>query len=292
MADSPSGEALFVPAEEGSAPGGDVWLPTDLCRGPWDPQACHGGAPAALIARQLERVPLPGPADGAAPIPMRLARLTVELVRPVPIEPLRLDTRVLRPGRKVMVLEATIRTVDDDVVVAMARALRIRTTEPGAVELDDVGPGGPAANGVDDTPPPVPPATDDVTHAMASYVAFHNRGTEHRFARGSYFEPGPAFDWIRLAVPVVPGEVPSPWQRVAAASDFANGTASSVRFGEAMFINPDLTVHLWREPVGEWIGLESMMRTSGTGVGASDSTLWDHRGRIGHANQSLLLDSL
>ena len=277
--------SLFMP--HGDA--GDAWLPTDLSRGPWDPRACHGGAPAALIARELERCPLPTTRDGDAPVPMRLARVTIELVRPVPVGPLRLSAEVVRPGRKVSLVEATVTSVDDDVVVALARALRIRESE---IAFHDAGPGGAAAHGIDDVPPPVPPAADDVSFESADYVGFHNGGTEHRFVRGTFGVPGPVFDWIRLAVPVVPGEEPSPWQRAMAASDFGNGIASSVGFGEGLFINPDLTVHLWREPVGEWIGMESVMRTSPNGIGASDSAMWDQRGRIGRGNQSLLLDVL
>lgn len=289
--------ALFVPVpgvgddrgtERVAACDGDdsseprAWLPTDLARGPWDPGACHGGPPAALLTRALESV--------TTPEPMRLARLTVELVRPVPLRPIAIETSILRPGRRIQVLEATMRTVDDDVVVAMARALRIRTTEPGAVDLDDVGPDGPRRHGVDDAPPPLPGRSDELSDVMVSYRAYHSAATEHRFVRGSFRSPGPVFDWIRLVVPVVPGEEPSPWQRAAATADFANGIASSVDFDPStLFINPDLTVHLWREPVGEWIGMDSVMRTSATGIGLSDSAMWDQTGRIGRGNQSLLL---
>ncbi len=288
---------------------GDAWQPTDLCRGPWDPAACHGGAPAALVTRALEAVPMPDAPDGSRPIPMRLARVTIELVRPVPTRPLLVATSVVRPGRKVALLEATLSTADDGVVVAMARALRIRSTDPGEVILHDIGPdvhdgpggsadavgtGGTADPGANDAErvPPLPAEPSDVSTAMADYLGFHNGGTEHRFVRGSFFVPGPVFDWIRLQVPVVRGEEPSPWQRAAAAADFANGIASSVGFGEGLFINPDLTVHLWREPVGEWIGMDSVMRTSPTGIGSSDSAMWDLEGRIGRTNQSLLLDHL
>jgi acyl-coenzyme A thioesterase PaaI-like protein len=282
--------SLFVPVDIGVAEGGgDVWEPTDLSRGPWDPGACHGGAPAALITRELERVAWPSTREGDATIPMRLARVTIELVRPVPTRPLRISAEVVRPGRKVGLLEATLSTVDDGAVVAMARALRIRTAD---VALHDGGPGGAAAHGLDDVAPPLPPTASDVDTAMADYVGFHNGGTEHRFVRGSFHVPGPVFDWIRLAVPVVPDEEPSPWQRASAAADFGNGIASSVGFGEGLFINPDLTVHLWREPVGEWIGMESVMRTSNTGIGLSDSAMWDQQGRIGRGNQSLLLDEI
>src|SRR5881275_1884612 len=102
-------EALFVLE-------GERFLPTELCRGPWSPDAQHGGPPAALLARAVERF---GGGDG-----MQVARLTVELLRPVPLVPLALTARFARPGRKVQLVEAALRAAD--VEVARALALRIR----------------------------------------------------------------------------------------------------------------------------------------------------------------------
>ena len=188
--------ALFVPVD--GPDGCTAWLPTDVSRGPWDPNACHGGAPAAFITRALEQVPLPDLPDGTGRVPMRLARVTIELVRPVPTRPLLVDTEVVRPGRKVGLVEATLRAADDGSVVAMARALRIRVAAPGDVQLHDAGPGGPAAHDIDDVPPPLPAEPSDVRLPHMDYSGFHNAATEHRFVRGAFSRPGPAFDWPRL----------------------------------------------------------------------------------------------
>ena len=102
---------------------------------------------------------------------------------------------------------------------------------------------------------------------------------------------GPASDWIRLAVPVLPGEVPSPLQRVMGAADFGNGISRVVEFTEAVFINPDLTVHLHRLPVGEWVCLQAASRLEGAGVGLAQSALWDEQGPLGRALQSLLVEA-
>jgi hypothetical protein len=259
--------SLFVPD-------GDHWVPTDLARGPWDPGALHGGPVAALLTRALEAI--------EAPVPMRLARVTIELLRPVTIVPLALSTEVVRPGGKVGLLGATLRRVDDGQVVAVARGLRIRS---GDVDFDD------GAHDVVPDLPAVPATTAEVSPVGNDYPAYHNTAVEHRFVRGAFGRPGPVFDWIRLVVPVVPDEVPTGWQRAAAIADFANGLSAVVPFdGTALFINPDLTVHLWREPEGEWIGMESETRTSGSGIGMSDTALWDRTGRVGRGVQSLLLD--
>ncbi len=257
--------ALFVPD-------GTAWSPTEYSRGPWSPDALHGGAVAALVAREVERVD--------APESVRLTRLTVELLRPVPLEPLRLSAEVLRPGRKVSTVDVRVERADDGQVLVVARAQRIRTDD---VDFPD---------DVDVEIPDLPDQSLDLSGwPGANQVAFHSHAVEHRFLRGMFGDAGPAFDWTRLRVPVVPGEAPTGWQRAAATADFTNGISSVVPFdGRAMFINPDLTVHLWREPVGEWVGSDAATRTAPDGIGLAHTTLWDRTGRIGLGAQSLLLD--
>jgi hypothetical protein len=267
-------ESLFQPIglPTAAGEGTEHWHPTELARGPWSPEALHGGPVAALLTRALERLD--------APAPMRLTRVTVELLRPVPVAPLWLSAAVIRPGRKVGMLEASLGRADDGQLVAIARAQRVRTA---AVDFPD---------GVseDEIAPPLPDAPQPIDR---TYVAYHNAAVEHRFLRGVFGEPGPSFDWVRLRVPVVPDEEPSGWQRAAAAADFANGISSVVAWdGSTVFINPDLTLTLWREPIGDWIGLDAITRTSQDGIGASDTVVWDRTGCVGHSNQSLLLDRL
>jgi hypothetical protein len=113
---------------------------------------------------------------------------------------------------------------------------------------------------------------------------------EVRFISGHRREIGPACAWLRLRVPIVEGAPLSPGIRVAAAADFGNGISSAVSWEEHVFINPDLTVYLEREAVGEWIGLDSITRiVADGGVGLSESVLYDSEGRIGRAVQALLV---
>ncbi|HTN99239.1 MAG TPA: thioesterase family protein, partial [Microthrixaceae bacterium] len=215
-----------------------------------------------------------------APIPARLARVTVELLRPVPLEPLRIETTVLRPGAKVATIDVTLKLATDDSVIAIARAQRIRQ-----VELD-------FPDGAIDEVPEMPSEATEMAHWPGSAeITFHASAVEHRFQAGEFAAPGPAFDWMRLRVPVVPGESPTGWQRAVAIADFTNGISAVIPFdGKSMFINPDLTVHLWREPEGEWIGSDAVTRTSGSGVGLAETAMWDRSGRIGRGLQSLFLD--
>lgn len=255
-------EAIYLP--EGS----ERFAPTELARGPWDPDAQHGGAPAALIARAVERV------ESVAP--MDVVRLTYELLRPVPLAPLDLRTRVLRDGKRVQLVEASLRAGEQEVV--RASALRIRRA---AV---------PAPAPAEEPPPHGGPAGSAPIHMPAFEAGpptFARDGMEVRFADGAFADVGPAFAWFRLRVPLLAGEEPSPLQRLAAAADFPNGIATAVSWATHVFINPDLTLYVERLPEGEWVGLDAVTRVGGAGTGVSDAALYDERGRIGRAQQGL-----
>lgn len=259
--------ALYEPTGDGR------WIATELSRGPWDPRACHGGPVSALLGRAVERAP-----DGEG---MDVARVTAELQRPMPPGvPLTVEAAVVRPGRKVQLVDATIR-VPDGTVVASARALRIRRLEQavdGAVQPADDVPVGP----------------EGIGRTRSTWgndtVAFHRDGSEHRFVSGGFDVDGPAVVWIRLLAPVVAGEEPSALQRVMAAADFGNGVSAAVPAEDWTFINAELTVHLTRPLVGEWVALGATTRFGGSGAGLALSELYDTTGRIGQAAQALVVE--
>jgi len=258
-----SDEPLFTPR-------GADFLPSEHTRGPWDPRHQHGGAVAALVARAVERT---------AGAEFCVTRLTVELMRPVPLEPLAVDIAVPRPGRRVLGITVSVSAGDLEVEVVRAHAVAVRRAdlptgeghetflEPGprdGIEL-------PFGFGEDDLP------------------AFHRTGMEVRFVDGGADRPGPARAWFRLQRPVVGDEVPSGVQRAAAAADFGNGVSWVLPFDRWIFLNPDLTLHLARPPVGEWIGLDALTLPSDQGMAMAESVVYDDHGRLGRAVQSLLL---
>jgi hypothetical protein len=251
-------EAVFIP-------NGGGFLATEFARGPWDPNAQHGGAPAALLARAFEQ--LPGEED------LQIGRLTYELLKPVPLGPLDVRAEVVRSGRRVQLLEGTIVARGEEVV--RARALRVRRAD---------------APPTPTTPPPPGPG-----HGRPSdfrnpgYPFFGSHAIEIRFVAGAYHERGPATAWFRLKRPLVDGEEPSPLQLLAAAADFPNGISACLPWEEYLFINPDLTLYVEREPAGEWIGVEAQTIIQEGGVGISEGVLYDERGRIGRAVQALLI---
>jgi hypothetical protein len=250
----------------------EAFVPSGHARGPWDPDAQHGGGPVALLARAIEALD-----DGGAP--MAVARLTVEFLGSVPLAPVTVGARVVRPGRRFQLVEATMAADGRDVLRARAVRLRRQAVEVPATGDGDALPG--PQTGAMSAFPSIPGHPDE---------AFQRTAMEIRYVEGDW-GLGAATAWFRLAVPLVEGEEPSPLQRVAAAADFGNGVSRELDFSTHLFVNTDLTVHLLREPVGEWVALQARTDLGPDGAGQATSVLYDESGRIGTAAQSLFVDA-
>ncbi len=267
MRSTPAGDdaaALFVPD-------GDHLVPTERARGPWSPHALHGGPVAAVVARAVEAHP-----GGEG---LQLARITLELLRPVPMTPLVVTSSLVKPGRRAQLVDTVVEA--DGVEVAWSRSLRLHRA-PDDQRAEPTVP--------EDDPPAPPDRIPSTPMMVGDRTAFHNEGMEMRFVNGRTDDLGPATVWFRLRCPVVLGEPPSPWQRVAAAADFGNGVSAELGFGSSSFINPDLTISVHRPPVGEWICLDARTRFGTPGIGAAESALWDVVGRIGRSVQNLVVE--
>jgi hypothetical protein len=246
---------------------GETFVPTGHARGPWDPGQLHGGAPGALIAEAVQ-------AEGYL-----VARLTLDFLGPVPLAPLTVAARTTKPGRSLQMAEAEL-SVDGQAVVR-ARAVRLRR---GQVELPEL-----AADG----PPPAAPESghpDPFPTGDGPDEGFHLTAMEIRFVDGDYGR-GPARAWFRLARPLIDDEPASPLARLVAAADFGNGISRVVDFERYLFVNTDLTVHLHREPEGEWVLLDARTVLEPHGAGLARSVLSDERGQLGLAAQSLFVAS-
>jgi hypothetical protein len=290
----PAGDAgsIFVPEGEGR------YTPTEYARGPWDPRAQHGGAPATLIAGAFERM------EPGAELPF--ARLSFSFLRPVPLAPLTLTTRVVRPGRRVQELEAELHAVGADdgaesgELVCRAHALRI---VPAPEQLPDL-----ALQVVKESePPPLPGREEGHSVRFApdggEYRSFAASAMEMRFLHGrplkgqlpevgvtsSHAPVGTAGVWMRLCRPVLPGEAPTPLVYAMAAADFGNGIAAVLPFDRYVFINADLAITLNRRPEGEWIGLDARTLLHPGGIAWAQSVMHDERGPFGLATQALVV---
>jgi hypothetical protein len=237
---------------------------TPHTRGPWDPQFQHAGPPAALLGRALERCE---PRSD-----MVFARLTYDILGPVPVAEVTVTVRVSRPGRSVELLEGELEAEGRTVVAVRAwRVLRASAPTVGAEQALLPRPA--------EADPP-PPGMNDFGYGQA---------VELRFAAGGWGQPGPATAWTRLRVPIVPDEEPTGVQRVLAVADSGNGVSAALSWDEWLFINPELTVHFLREPRGEWICLDAATTIAESGAGLARSTLSDDDGMVAAGAQSLLV---
>jgi hypothetical protein len=246
---------------------GDRFVPTVLTRGPWHPEHAHGGPPAALMARAVERA-----ASEAGPF--QLARFTVDFIRPVPIEPLTVRVDLLRDGRRARGYGVVLHAGEKAVARATALVARAATA--------------PAPEAGRDILLPHPEAAAPFQFPFFRSPVGYHTAVESRLAQG-VLGSGRAAAWMRQRVPLVLGELPSPAQRVLVVADSGSGVGAvldSVR--SVPFINADLNVSLHRLPDGEWIGLDAVTIIEPHGIGLTRTGLHDVRGAIGQGLQALV----
>jgi hypothetical protein len=251
--------------------GAGTFVATAATAGPWSPQAQHGGPPSALVARALEVHEVD---EG-----QRLARVTVDIMRPVPVGKISVRVQTVRPGRRVTLVEAVMESGGQEVL--HARGWRI--TRP-AGEVPAIGTGG--------TPPAIPPETAPPDFRRA-HTAGYLSAIEWRFVSGGGFrEHAAGSAWTRARIPLLPGEEPSAMSRCLLVADSGSGVGAALDPAKFQYLNVDLTVVLPRDPVGEWLLLDSATIIGADGTGLAESTLWDTSGKCGRAMQTLLVAPL
>jgi len=204
---------------------------------------------------------------------MIVARFTCEILRQIPVGEITVAARLARPGRSVELLEATASAGGRE--VARASAWRVLRTDSDPVPSRHV----------------VPAALPDEPTVMrrSGWVDGYLSAIEWRSVHGGFSRPGPATVWTRMRYPLVPDEEPSALERVLAVADSGNGVSWELDIARWHFINPELTVHLHREAVGEWICLDAQTAISPGGAGLATSVLSDMGGPVGVGAQSLLV---
>jgi hypothetical protein len=238
--------------------------------GPWGPQVQHAGPPSALLARQLERYqPRPG---------HRLGRVAVDILAPVPVAPLRLTVESVRQGKRVELLQASAQAEGRTVLIARAwRLVGASADFPARRPSDD-------AKAV-----AVEPAAQDAALPDGWHRDGYMSAIDWSFEEGGFAEYGPARAWARPRLALVDGEAMTPWQRVLTVADSGSGISVCAPPAEHPAINCDLSVVLDRDPVGDWIGLDSQT-TAVAGEGAmTRTTIFDPTGTAGLATQTLVV---
>lgn len=257
---------------------GDGYRASALTIGPWDPGLQHAGPPAALLAREVERAS--GIADG------QTVRLAYDILGPVPVDLVRVQASVLRPGRRIELVAATLSGADERPLMRVT-AWRMRARRD--LRLADL-----AEHGLpddDDHPLPPPPEASRVeTPAVFTQDVAYHRALEWRFAAGTFNGPGPATAWTRPTCTLVEGEELTPLQHLLVMTDAASGISAVLDWNRATFANVDLTVALRRPPRGAWLGMAATTLLGDAGAAQCFAELYDADGRIGRSSQALFVE--
>lgn len=229
----------------------------------WSTSHQHGGPPSALLARAIEAVP---EAEGRV-----IGRFTVDLLGPVPVAPVTVTTKVERSGRSVALVEAVLTA---DRPVARATAWLFPAAATSAAEDPVALPHGPADG--EDLPFP------------ESWGGGYLKASEWRWVSG-HVHQGRATAWIRSRPRLVDDEPWSPVPRLLTIADSASGVSSALDPAQWQFLNTELTVHVLRPPVGEWLCLDAETTLASGSVGVSTSSVYDEHGLVARTAQALLI---
>lgn len=269
---------------------GESLIPTTLVRGPWDHGLQHGGAVCGALGWSINRAiahDRGGDEAGGSDDPRsRLCRLTVEILRPVPVAPMQHRASVVRRGQRSQVVDAEL-LVDGRLVARATSQWATIRPDTGSTTADD---GDQALDRID---PAVPRRPQLVTDPGAGDIGYPRPGFncdvfELRCLVGSTEEPGPGTVWARMLGGVVEGHPADPVDRLATVADLANAVGWDRSPNDAPMINPDLTLQLLRYPNGPWICLEAAGKATASGIGMMETTLWDGDGRFGRVLSTMV----
>ena len=259
---------------------GDLLIPTDLVRGPWDHGLQHGGAVGGALGWAAESAVESLPADGGGRFV--LCRLTTEILRPVPAVPLRYRASIDRAGRRSRVVSASLWHQQTCVARASSQWARVRDVGSPAGPFDGVGVGAAATN-VDPAVPrrPAEPSDPGAGHPGYPRPGFNCDVFELRCLTGSTEDPGPGIVWVRMVAELIAGVKPTPVHLMATVADLGNAVGWEPSPAGLPMINPDVTLQMFRYPAGAWVCLESSSRSATTGIGMVETRLWDGDGLFG-----------
>jgi Thioesterase-like superfamily len=249
--------AFYLPLRSGE------FQATEHTVGPWADAEQHAGPPAALLVRDLESNL---PTDGS------LTRVSVDVLTAVPVTRLAIRSRLVRPGRSVQLAEAELAVGGRTVV--RAAGWWHRRGDTADVSTD---------------PSALPSLPGPHAQAEHPWPGGYLRALEWRWVDGSLAAAGPASVWTRMRVPLVDGEEPTATQRMFVTADSGNGISAVLPPHEWLFVNTELTVHLFRPPAGEWVGMDAQTTIGPTGAGLAASRLYDTSGEVGRGGQALIV---
>ena len=252
---------------------GQGFEPTALAASPWHPDLLHGASVAALFAWHLARW-------GQQHPEMRLTRMSLDLLRPVPRAALTMTRKMIRDGQRLKLVGFDLHAGER--LVARGETLWQRMRE---VPLPDYAPR-----------PEPPPAGPDALADFSIQAMLDAKGLSipegfhsHVCVRPltPWNEQGQSTAWVHWPHAIVDDQPVTPLEQVCLLSDLGNGTGQ-LNFGNRIgAINADIGLSLFRYPVSAWIALSSRALFSADGIGVVRSSVYDENGEIGCILQSV-----
>lgn len=258
----PPVEAFYLPLDD------DEFETTEATSSPWDTALQHGGPPAALLARAIERCD-PQPS-------MPIARITIDMLGGIPRGRVRTEARIVRPGRRIELIDA--RMFVDGALTVRASAWRIRQTEGSTRQFARTEP-----------VPPIPPEVPLRFFEGVPEDWGYGRAVDWRFVAGDLGGSAEALVWTRVRIPLVAGEPSTPQQRLLVVADATNGLTAQLPIAEWWFIPPTLTVTIQRAPASEWMLVDAASTIGPHGTGMARSRMSDEQGLLAVITQPLMV---
>jgi hypothetical protein len=248
---------------------GPLFRATEQAGGPWSPDLLQGSATSGLMAREVERL---AESSGFA-----VRRLTFDLWRPAGLRVYRVETEMLRDGRKAKTIQ--VRLLDGETEIGRCTAL---LTAQGSESPADPFAQTAGADAAPETGTPPP--------AFVQKWSRYFQNVSVRLIEGALEKPGPAAAWMRLDVPMVEGEANTPLLQAVQAADFSSGVGQIVDMREWTFINPEISLYFFRPPEGEWILIRSRTRAGANGAGLTMASLSDKKGPFAEVLQAMTFE--
>ncbi|AZI59464.1 thioesterase family protein [Nakamurella antarctica] len=248
--------AYYIPLGAGR------YLPTIHAQGAWSEHEQHMSPVAGLLVHVMQAC---SPRRDLA-----LARISFDILGFLPATEVDMSARILRPGKTIELVEAEMSVGGR--TIARATGWRLLVSDTGIVA-------GTPLSTLAGPERASPWAGEDL------WGGGFIRSLEFRTLPGR--SPGTGKTWLRSTVDLVEGRESSDLEMMLAVVDTANGVSPRVPPSDYVFPNTDLTVHLFRQPQGRWLGMDTEVSLGPDGVGLTATALHDEHGPIGRSAQIL-----
>ena len=241
--------------------------PSEAVIGPWSPERQHGGPPCALLTHALRTYPTTGD--------FRIARLTIEFMGPVPVKPCEIRIEKVRGGKQIELLRAEY--LADGKLILLAHAWRLRVENGITEAVDD-------SFQLPDLPGP------QAQKFFPGHPNFpYGDAMEWRFTEGGFDSLGSATVWTRARIPLIEGQDTDGVEALILMIDSANGVSNELDILKWTFVPVDMTVGLYRQPVGPWVGMSARTTIGTEGIGQTTTIAFDRTGKVGQSMHTLFV---